>query len=606
MKNLSIVILLFGFIANATSTKMVFLVEEGNQKHVGISENFSDYRLLTGGSNWHLYPTISADGKRIAFSKGTNPNDLTLVYRNLLTREEKKITEPGFVLQSQFAKDGDLLFFTEKVGDINKIGYANLITNTKTYINEDKSSYFPAPFQSGEVIVYQRNADKREIVLFNILENKKEIIGYGMAPAVSKDEKYIAYTSKINENWDIFIYDRFEKKTIKVTNHHDSDFSPTFDKDNNLIYTSDRLENGVFSIFSQSFDSWKNSKNVEKLLISKKNVSFYAPKISGLDNYKIELNPEMPGEPRSSFGAITHENKTYIVGGHQGAEHTYPPESFTGRVTVYDNFTRTWKNLAPRLNPSHGFQLAAEGNYLYAFGGFAYEENNNPKWKSIDVVERYDIKKNIWEEIGHMPRRRSSNVVVKIENLVYLIGGWDATPKSDNDIDGTFHEEIDVYDIKNNSWKTIKTKLPKKRRAFSAIERLGKIYLVGGISEGGSHFSLLEDFTEFNPANSQFKEFPKLPFPTFAPASGYLNNKAFMFGGMFKTGAWDYEYVPHIYQFDFDKMIWEHTGRYMTEYKGFSQVVSSLKCLGVLGGHSYQNNSDRPVDTFERFCELGK
>jgi len=246
--------------------------------------------------------------------------------------------------------------------------------------------------------------------------------------------------------------------------------------------------------------------------------------------------------------------------------------------------------------------LAAYKHYIYAFGGFAYEETTSPKWKSLAVVERYNTLTNKWEEISTMPRRRSSNTVSKIGNKIYLIGGWDSTPKFKDDVDGTFHDEIDVYDLEKNSWKTLETKLPLKRRAFNSFIRDGKIHLVGGISEGGSHFALLDNFTVFNPKTSQFSELPKLPFATFAPASGTIADKAFVFGGMFKLSQWEYEYIPHIYEYDFNEQRWEHSGRYLKEYKGFSQVVNLGQCLGILGGHSYQGNEDRPVDTFEKIC----
>jgi N-acetylneuraminic acid mutarotase len=466
-------------------------------------------------------------------------------------------------------------------------------------------SYFPAPFQSGEVIVYQRNPkdQEKEIILFDMTNKKKTVIGHGMAPGLSFDERYIAYTQKLTNNWDIHVYDRLTKKTIKVTGHLDKDFSPSFDRHNNLIYTSDRLENGVFSIYKQSFESWSKQLEAETLLLTKAKTSFYAPRMSGLGKYKINLKPKMIGTSRSSFGAITYKQKIYAAGGHQGAEHTYPPESFTGRMTTFNIATNTWTDLAPRLNKAHGFQLAAFNDSLYAFGGFAYEASTSPAWKSLSVVEKYNIKTNTWSELkSPMPRKRSSNIVARIGDKVYLIGGWDSTPKFKDDIDGTFHDEIDVFDLKTETWSTLNIKLPKKRRAFSAFVKNGSIYLTGGISESGSHFTLLDEFTKFTPKTGKFTEMPKLPFATFAPASGSIGNEAYVFGGMFKLGKWEYEYIPHVYRFDFNTNKWSHTGRFLNEYKGFSQVVDINNCLGILGGHTYQNNTDKPTDSFERFC----
>ncbi len=584
---------------------MVFLVEGPLGKHVGMSVDHSSYELLTQGESWHLYPTISSNGESVAYATGTGPKDLVLVTKNLKTRAIQTLTQPGFILQPMFAQNGKRLFFSQKVGEINKIGYIDLATPSKIhYITDTTSSYFPAPFQSGEMVVYQKNLPnrKREIVLLDILSGEMEVIGSGMAPALSKDERYIAFTSKVEDNWDIYLYDRLDKSTKRMTTDLNNDFSPAFDRHGNLVYTSDRLENGVFSIFTQKSSAWMNGKLEESVMITKMGTSFYAPRITGVTGYKTTQMPKMTGEARSSFGTINHQGNVYVVGGHQGAEHTYPPESFTGRMTAYNLATKTWKDLAERPHKAHGYQLAAEGKYLYAFGGFAYEGSTNPKWKSLGNVERYNIETNKWEEIGPMPRRRSSNVVIKLGSKVYLFGGWDATPMSDGDKNGTFHDEVDIFDLKSHKWTTLAVKLPKKRRAFSGFEREGKIYLVGGISEGGDHFTLSDDFTQFDPTTNTFKEFPKLPYGNFAPATSSIGDQAFMFGGMFKTGEFAYEYVPHIYHFDFNLMTWSHTGRYLNEYKGFSQVVKIDSCLGILGGHSYQGGRDKPVDTFEVFC----
>ena len=583
--------------------RLVFLVEDDIGKYVGSSIDLKTVDYLVKDLDWNLYPTISSDGKKMAYIKGADSEHLRLILRELSTGKERAFGPAGFVLHPKFSQNGKSLFFSMKDNGINKIGFIkNLEKAEIKFLTKTNDSFFPSPFQSAELIVYQRNSEKKEIVLKNLLNGEIEVIAEGMSPALSKDERFIAYTSKKDENWDINIYDRFSKKTIKVTSHESRDFSPSFDRHNNLIFTSDRLENGVFSIYKKNYLSWLKKKEESTLLISKKGTSFYAPHISGLPKYKTDLEAKMPGEARSSFGAINHKGEVYIVGGHQGAEHTYPPESFTGRVSSYHLKTKNWSKRAPRLFPSHGFQLVSYKNSIFAFGGFAYEKSTSPKWKSLSVVEKYNPKDDKWTRVADMPRKRSSNIVARIGDKVYLVGGWDATPKFKDDIDGTFHDEIDVFDLKTESWSTLKVKLPLKRRAFSAFVKNDRIYMLGGISESGSHFNLLNNFTEFDPEKEQFKELAPLPFGTFAPASGSLKDEAYLFGGMFKTGEWNYEYVPHIYRYSFKLKKWEHTGRYLNEYKGFSQTVKIGACLGVLGGHSYKDGKDSPIDSFEKFC----
>jgi N-acetylneuraminic acid mutarotase len=244
--------------------------------------------------------------------------------------------------------------------------------------------------------------------------------------------------------------------------------------------------------------------------------------------------------------------------------------------------------------------MVAHGNYLYAFGGFAYEESTSPKWKSIDAIDRYDITTNTWETIGIMPRRRSSNQAVKVGTKVYLVGGWDATPKTPGDLEGTFHSAIDIFDLETEIITEARWQLPQPlRRAFTALEHEGNIILIGGLGVGSSHFELLNNVTLLDPQSGYTRELNPLPFSTFAPAAGILGNELLVFGGMFKTGPMNYEYVSHIYGMNLKTEAWTHTGRYLVETKGFSQVVPFQNGLAILGGHRYFADRDEPVRTFE-------
>lgn len=586
----------------------VFMVEDEKSKHIALMDEDGDYKLITYGDQWHLYPAISPDGNQVVYAKGDNANSLSLILHDLRTGRIERLTDPGFVVHPSFAKAGKRVYFSMKVGDDQKIAYIDLRGQREIkYIDESLPAFFPCAFQNGERLVYQRNNNQvREIILMDVKANKKEVIAKGMSPSLSKDEKLIAFTAKENENWDIYIYDRFNKNIQKATSDPGRDFSPHFTNSGDLLYTNDKITQGEFALYKKEQKNLTNADINGVEVLAKPMTSFYAPKTSGNSLFQSNILDRMIGNARSSFGAIEYEGKVYVVGGHKGAEHTYPPESFSGEVNIYDINLNRWKKAAPRPSKAHGFQLAAYNGYIYAFGGFAYEENNTPKWKSLNIVERYNIKEDKWEYVNLMPRKRSSNVAVQIDHYVYLIGGWDSTPRFEDDIDGFFHDRIDRFDLRTHSWLTLRAKLPTKRRAFSAFVRNGLIYLLGGISEGGSHFSLSDDFTQYDPITGSFKELAKLPFGTFAPAAGRMSDYGLMFGGMFKTGQWDYEYVPHVYQFNFNTMKWSHSGQYVRENKGFSQVVNFDDCLGILGGHSYDGQTDAPLQTFEKFCLLRK
>jgi N-acetylneuraminic acid mutarotase len=139
------------------------------------------------------------------------------------------------------------------------------------------------------------------------------------------------------------------------------------------------------------------------------------------------------------------------------------------------------------------------------------------------------------------------------------------------------------------------------RRAFTAIEFGGKVVIAGGITQGGSHFELLDDVKVIDRAGGSWQDLPRLPYKNFAPSIEAIGSTIYLFGGM-KLTKTDYEYVNHVYLLNPESTSWQHTGRYLKERKGFIQSVKiSDKVIGLLGGHTYDNEKDGPVKTFEVF-----
>ena len=581
---------------------MVALYEKDNHKAV-YYHNGEHGKLVTPLDKMSLYPDISTDSSKIVYATGGETTNLGIEIKELSSGKITVFSYKGFVVHPRFSKNADKVFASFKNDQgRQQIGFYNIKKpNNLKYLSTENDAFFPTPFLGEEKILFQQNlADKtKQVAILNTVSNEIEVIDEGMSPSLSFDERYVAYTKKVQNNWDVYVYDRFNKNIQRVTTDQGRDFSPSFDRLGNLYFSSDRDNNQwKFSIYTKS--QW-NDLQIDETVFIKHEGSLYSPKFSGSSNYKTKSLSAMPGTTRSSFGTIAHQGNIYVVGGHQGREHTYPPESFTARMSIYDIKANTWQKAAPRLHPCHGFSIAAYGEYIYAFGGFAYEASTSPSWKSLDVIERYHIPSNTWEVVGEMPRKRSSNIVAKVGNKVYLMGGWDSTPKYKNDIDGIFHDEIDVFNLENETLETLDIKLPLKRRAFSAVVSGDDIYLVGGISEGGSHFALLDLVTKFDTQTQTFEEMTPLPYGTFAPAVGILNNSLYVFGGMLKMGKWEYDYVGHIYEYKIDKNQWSHTGRYLNENKGFSQIVHFDNKIGILGGHTYKNGTDEPVASFEVF-----
>ena len=596
---------------------MVFMREWDSQKHIMHKNNEGVTSQITSGDLIHLYPDISPDGKNVVYVEGRiteqGTQDLYLVTMNLETKKtEKWIADglKGMILHPKFSRNGQFIFFSAP-SPKNKVFYfepnkfrTNLLKSngdvttlkfTAMALDKDEA-YFPRPSSDGNFVVYQRNVNgAREVVLFDRLEDKKMVIAQGMSPALSFDERLIAFSSKKEGSWDIYEFNR-DTKTITRKTFDDStdEMAPSYMPNNELVFASSK--SGNFQLYQLNSDEWIR-------LTSVPNADDYAPQFSGETVFTQSVRAPFMEPMRSSFGTVLHNGLLYMCGGHQGPEHTYPKESFTDNFNVYDKRINNWRELAPRPAKAHGYTIAAYGNYIYAFGGFAYNEGTKPAWKSIDTIDRYDISTNTWSTIGKLTKPRSSNVAVTVGDKVYLLGGWDATPKKPNDFEGTFHSSVDVFDFKTETVSVAPYSMPLPlRRAFTGVDYKDQILLVGGLGVGSSHFELISNVTLMDPKTGIATELPKLPFATFAPAAETIGDELFVFGGMFKTGEMNYEYVSHIYGFNFEDQSWRHTGRYLKESKGFSQVFKmDSRTIGILGGHRYYLNEDKPVNTFELF-----
>lgn len=595
-------------------TPLVFMRESSAGKHVILHQGTTE-TPLTSGKMWHLYPDISADGQWVVWVEGPNDRDLSVVLYNTTTRSRERWNtgRKGMTLHPRFSKNGQQIFFSTPERGGNKIvsfSPANSRTRlmgqeadgTKVYritpdvVPHDGQGFFPRPSHDGTFVVFQQSTlFKKEIIEYNRLTKKSRVLAEGMSPALSNDEEWILYTSKAQGSWDVWLANRLTGDTVALTNEPQDEMAPTFTASNDVAFASNKDKK--FQLYKLVNGEWQR--------LVKSDGDDYAPMFAGETQWQQSLSASFPAPRRSSFGSVQHLGNIYICGGHAGAEHSYPPESFTNNLQVYEPATRRWKELAPRPHFAHGFQMAAFGNYLYAFGGFAYNETTKPKWQSLDVIDRYNIITNTWETIGTMPRRRSSNAAVAIDNKVYLVGGWDATPKFENDAEGTFHAAVDVFDLATEKMTKANWQLPTPlRRAFSAVEYKNHLVLVGGLGVGASHFELLNNVTMIEPTSGYARELAPLPFATFAPAAEILGDDLMVFGGMFKMNATDYDYVSHIYAMNLAKNNWRHTGRFLSEAKGFSQVVPYDGGLAILGGHRYLSNRDEPVATFEVFKKM--
>jgi Tol biopolymer transport system component/N-acetylneuraminic acid mutarotase len=603
------------------SERVIFLKESQAGSSLVLLDVKSKKETIVDTDNLRvIYPTISADGKLVAFSGSINSKDWGIYTYEISSKKiTQVIADKGLTIQPSFSGNGLKLAFTAPVSGKNQIhilDYKKWKQNksTKAHVLEsDLAAYYPHMSSGGFKVTFHLSQKVngntvQEIAIFDIQNNKLEFLSdsngkiiNGKSPCFNLDDSKVAFISKTGaDSWAIQEYDIDSKKVRNLTRGVFKDYSPRYIGTKNLLFSSNRT--GQFKFYTLNLAAIQVDDSKAKVL-HQGIVNIWDPRISGNIKYRQNLLKDMGGEARSSFGAVAVGDSLYVVGGHKGYEHSYPPESFSSEVYRYDSKSNSWTRLADKIEPVHGVTIAHYNGYIYAFGGFAYSNDYNPKWKSLNTIERYDIKKNKWNIVGTLPEPRSSNAIAVLDSKVYLIGGWDATPKFSGDKDGVFHKSVVVYDMKTENANYASFEVPAKpRRAFTATANNGKIIIGGGITQGGRHFDLLDEVWSIDPLTQiSWNKLPNLPFANFAPAMMNVDGSLFMFGGMKLTKS-GYGYVSHVYKLNNSKKSWEHTGRFLSERKGFIQPILFQGKAGLLGGHTYDKvGKDGPVKTFEIF-----
>lgn len=168
--------------------------------------------------------------------------------------------------------------------------------------------------------------------------------------------------------------------------------------------------------------------------------------------------------PRSEMAWATAMNdRMHVIGGYG--------EGAVSRAYhhVYDPRADRWSVLAPLPRGANHVAVVADGNSLYALGGFI-NQNRTPD----DNAFVYDGREDRWRAIARLSRERGGGSAVVLAGKVHLIGG--AALPTDERASVGWHE---VYDAAADRWEMRKA-LPAARDHAGAVTFDGRIHVIGG------------------------------------------------------------------------------------------------------------------------------
>jgi hypothetical protein len=185
-------------------------------------------------------------------------------------------------------------------------------------------------------------------------------------------------------------------------------------------------------------------------------------------------------ETVTSFGAVTSDGWLYAFGGHKGKRHDYNVEMVSGsfhRLRLRDG--QTWETL-PSSSAGQGLALVAYKNSRYRIGGMAARNHQGQKQDlySLPVVQRYDTRTRLWEDVAPLPEPRSSHDAAVIGNKLYVAGGWDLVGGTNKPLWFSNALVLDL-DHPQSGWN--KFSQPFQRRALATAALGTRLYCIGGM-----------------------------------------------------------------------------------------------------------------------------
>jgi hypothetical protein len=143
---------------------------------------------------------------------------------------------------------------------------------------------------------------------------------------------------------------------------------------------------------------------------------------------------------REHHAAANFQNKIWIAGGlldkQVGDDYS---DLCTRSVEVFDPSSRTMTKGPDMVHTRYDAKLVVIKDNLYVIGGNIDKTN-----VMTGSIEKLNEIKNVWEMITVFPARREKCAIEKIDNYIYIFGGYKPL--------GVIYNDYDAYDVISNKW----------------------------------------------------------------------------------------------------------------------------------------------------------
>jgi Kelch motif/Galactose oxidase, central domain len=168
-----------------------------------------------------------------------------------------------------------------------------------------------------------------------------------------------------------------------------------------------------------------------------------------------------------------------------------------------------WRTLAPAPSQRTEVAAAAVGRRIWVLGGYG------PDGATLATVEVYDTTTDTWARGPDLPVAVNHAMAASLDGVLYIAGGNDGDDPS-----------AQVARLDGDRWRTL-APLPQGRSAGGLVALDGRLYLVGGVVEGG----LAGDTQVYDPAADRWSPAPGLPTPREHLGAAAAGGRVYVVGG---------------------------------------------------------------------------
>lgn len=236
-------------------------------------------------------------------------------------------------------------------------------------------------------------------------------------------------------------------------------------------------------------------------------------------------------------------------------------------------------NIPNLLTARNGLKTVEYNDKIYIIGG----ENNLEFYSNVEV---YDIKNNSWEVKSPMPTPRKNFAMLLVDNEIYCLGGITANGPTN---------KVEIYNIETDTWRSGKDLTSSKGYIDGAFYN-DNIYLFGGASD--ENLSPTNTISKYNIKTQSEELLDNVSLPIDLMGYSLIQNgdKVYITGGSTKGDfISDSVFMYNLLTNNFDEI-----GKLNTARRHHSSILYKNQIL-TFGGEISESNSFETIDKTEIF-----